>query len=53
MSSKYTKQDVHFSPARTRSIILWKVPGAEHRPKGITRNWYNPSGVVNAVFGLS
>ena len=52
ISSKYTRLVDHFRPLRTRSISRWKVAGALHSPTGITRNWNNPSGVVNGRLGL-
>ena len=35
-----------------RSIKRWNVAGALQRPKGITLNSNNPSGVQNAVFSI-
>ena len=51
MSSMYTLQN-DSSPASTRCISLWKVAGALHSPKGITRNSKSPCWVMKAVFSL-
>jgi len=38
MSSRYTRQLVHYNPVSTESIRSWKVAGALQSPKGITLN---------------
>ena len=53
ISSRYTMHSCHSKPLSTSSIILSKVDGALHSPKGITVNWYSPPPTENAVFGLS
>ncbi|KRZ02830.1 hypothetical protein T11_17847 [Trichinella zimbabwensis] len=53
MLSRYARQDDHESPRSVTSMSRWNVAGALHRPKGMTRNWYSPNGVLKAVFGRS
>ena len=52
-SSMYVRHDVNFSPARTKSIIRWKLALADARPNGMTLNCHRPSGVIKADFGRS
>src|SRR6266542_3934188 len=52
-SSRYTSTNLPTYGLKILFISLWKVTGALHNPKGITRNWYCPLLVLNAVFSQS
>src|SRR6266545_7255862 len=52
-SSRYTSTNLSTYGLKILFINLWKVAGALHNPKGITRNWYYPLLVLNAVFSQS
>src|SRR5579871_6487359 len=52
-SSKYTATKIPIKSLKTQFISLWKVPGALLSPNGMTRNSYNPEGVIKAVFSTS
>ena len=56
MSSMYTKIILGYlslSGHIIRSITRWKVLGALHCPKSMTRGSYSPSGVLNVAFHWS
>src|SRR6266508_1855295 len=52
-SSRYTSTNLPMYGLNILFISLWNVAGALHNPKGITRNWYCPFLVLNAVFSRS
>src|SRR6266540_4247 len=53
ISSRYTSTNLPMYGLKILFINLWNVAGALHNPKGITRNWYWPFLVLNAVFSRS
>src|SRR6266496_2943314 len=48
--SRYTSTNLPMYDLKILFISLWNMAGALHNPKGITRNWYYPFLVLNAVF---
>src|SRR6266542_4966748 len=52
-SSRYTSTNLPTYGLKILFISLWKVAGALHNLKGITRNWYCPLLILNAVFSRS
>src|SRR6266545_7368727 len=52
-SSRYTFTNLPMYGLRILFINLWNVAGALHNLKGITRNWYCPFLILNAVFSQS
>src|SRR6266545_8389385 len=52
-SSRYTSTNLPTYGLNILFISLWNVAGALHNPKGITRNWYYPFLVLNAIFSRS
>src|SRR6266540_1657890 len=52
-SSRYTSTNLPIYGLNILFISLWNMAGALHNLKGITRNWYCPFLVLNAVFSRS
>src|SRR6266511_2310991 len=52
-SSRYTSTNLPMYGLKILFISLWKLAGALHNPKGITRNWYCLFLILNVVFSRS
>src|SRR6266511_3636245 len=53
ISSRYTSTNLPMYGLKILFINLWNVTGVLHNLKGITRNWYCPFLILDAVFSQS